>query len=150
MAQLGQKAHGFKHLDFLGVLKNATVGFWGRLGFEKCGSTQRRRERRDKRRENTQEVGVRSGGVSDASGGATRRGTKKGSPLGRNRGGCPGMFPAGDGFAGLVGFVWPGGQVVSFGSGWASKMGSFGNLLRRALRRSNSSTARRYMRSDWA
>src|ERR1035437_3041594 len=89
-------------------------------------------------------------GVSGGAwGGRTRGGMRKGSPLGRKRGGCPGMFPAGDGFAGFVGlaggracptvgFVWPGGQVVWFASGWASKMGSFGNSWRRALRRSNS------------
>src|ERR1035437_7973700 len=105
-------------------------------------------------------VGSWSGdGLSGSSGGRARGRTNNGSPLGRKRGGCPGMFPAGDGFdgfavfggfPGFAGFVWPGGQVVSFGSGWASKMASFGNSRRRSLRRSNSSTARRYMRSDWA
>src|ERR1035437_8064923 len=38
-------------------------------------------------------------GVSGSSGGRVRGGTRKGSPLGWKRGGCPGMFPAGDGFA---------------------------------------------------
>src|ERR1035437_1055618 len=95
-------------------------------------------------------------GVSGSSGGRDRGRTKRGSPLGQKRLGCPGMLPAGDGFGGFGGFggfdgfVWPGGQVVSFGSGWASKMASFGNWWRRRLRRSNSSTARRYMRSVWA
>ena len=45
-------------------------------------------------------------------------------------------------------------EVVSvcctWASGGASTMGSFGNSLRRALRRSKSSRARRYWRSDWA
>ena len=45
------------------------------------------------------------------------------------------MFPAGDGFVSGV----PSGSLAS---GWASKMGSFGNSWRRRLRRSNSSTAR--------
>src|ERR1035437_10176518 len=92
------------------------------------------------------------GGIAGSAGGGARGGTRKGSPLGRKRGGGPGMFPAGLGFAefdefdGFVSRV-PGG---SFASGWASKMGSFGNSRRRRLRRSNSSTARRYIRSDWA
>src|ERR1035437_6284802 len=93
------------------------------------------------------------GGVSGSpgsSGGRARGGTRKGSPLGRKRLGCPGMFPAGLGFGGFAGFAWPGGQVVWLASGWASKMGSFGNSRRRRLRRSNSSTARRYIRSVWA
>src|ERR1035437_7423367 len=54
---------------------------------------------------------------------------------------------AGGGAGGSLG---PGGQVVRFGAGWASKMCSFGNSRRRRLRRSNSSTARRYIRSVWA
>jgi hypothetical protein len=29
MAQLGQKAHGFKYLDFLMVLEKTAVVFWG-------------------------------------------------------------------------------------------------------------------------
>src|ERR1035437_9942921 len=45
-------------------------------------------------------------GVSGGAwGGRTRGGMRKGSPLGRKRGGCPGMFPAGDGFAGFVGLA---------------------------------------------
>src|ERR1019366_5711606 len=102
-------------------------------------------------------VGSWSGdGLPGSSGGRVRGRTKRGSPLGQKRLGCPGMLPAGDGFDGFAvfggfpGFVSPGGQVVSFGSGWASEMASFGNSRRRRLRRSNSSTARRYLRSDWA
>src|ERR1019366_5911770 len=47
----------------------------------------------------------------------------------RKRGGWPGMLPAGDGFAefdgfpGFLGFV-SGVLMVSFASGWVSKMGS--------------------------
>src|ERR1035437_7503539 len=93
-------------------------------------------------------VGSWSGdGLSGSSGGRARGRTNNSSPLGQKRLGCPGMLPAGLGFAEFAvfdGFVWPGGQVVWFGSGWASKMGSFGNSRRRRLRRSNSSTARRY------
>src|ERR1035437_1152318 len=93
-------------------------------------------------------VGSWSGdGLSGSSGGRARGRTNNGSPLGQKRLGCPGMLPVGDGFDG---FVWPGVQVASFGSGWASKMASFGNSRRRRLRRSNSSTARRYVRSVWA
>src|ERR1035437_10220173 len=76
-------------------------------------------------------VGSWSGdGLSGSSGGRARGRTNNGSPLGQKRLGCPGMLPAGDGFGGFDGFdgfVWPGTQVVWFGSGWASKMGSFGN-----------------------
>ena len=42
-----------------------------------------------------------------------------------------------------------GAEGGSFSSGWRSKMGSFGKFRRRALRRSNSSSARRYWRSAW-
>src|ERR1022692_912070 len=80
-----------------------------------------------------------SGGSASGSGcGNTRRG----SPLGWKRLGCPGILPAGDGFPGCAGFGW-GGLTVSFASGWASRMGSFGNSWRRALRRLKSSMARR-------
>src|ERR1035438_1075771 len=87
-----------------------------------------------------------SGGSGSGSGcGNTRRG----SPLGRKRLGWPGMFPAGVGFGGFGGFD-SGGLTVSFASGWVSRMGSFGNSWRRALRRLKSSMARRYRRSVWA
>ena len=36
MAQLGQKAHGFKDLDFLMVLGFAAVVLFGSLEFERC------------------------------------------------------------------------------------------------------------------
>src|ERR1035437_1896366 len=105
-------------------------------------------------------VGSWSGdGLSGSSGGRARGRSNTGSPLGEKPLGCSGMLPAGDGFdwfavfggfPGFDGFVWPGVQVASFGSVWASKMASFGNSRRRRLRRSNSSTARRYIRSVWA
>ena len=73
--------------------------------------------------------GARSGPATawGAWGGETRRG----SPLGRKCGGCPGIFPAGVGFAGFLGFAeFPGfagfgwGVVtVSFASGWVSMRG---------------------------
>src|ERR1035437_10688630 len=70
-------------------------------------------------------VGSWSGdGLSGSSGGRARGRTNNGSPLGRKRGGCPGMFPAGLGFAVFDGFVWPGGQVVWFGSAWGSQKAS--------------------------
>src|ERR1019366_2564198 len=83
---------------------------------------------------------------SGTSGGSSRVGTRKGSPLGRKRGGWPGRFPAGDGFDGFDGGV----LTVSVSSGWVSVTGSFGNSWRRDLRRLNSSMARRYRRSGWA
>src|ERR1035437_2659 len=49
-------------------------------------------------------VGSWSGyGVTGSSGGRARGGTRKGSPLGQKRLGCPGMFPGGDGFGGVAG-----------------------------------------------
>src|ERR1039457_2722583 len=47
------------------------------------------------------------------------------------------------------GFVLEGVQVVSFCSGWASEMGSFGNSSRRAWSLSNSATARDPEGAPW-
>src|SRR5438046_747177 len=67
------------------------------------------------------------------------------------RGGIAGWAVAGPASVGAAtraspggfGFVGKGAEVVLSGSGWTSKMGSFGKSCRSALRRSNSSTARR-------
>src|ERR1017187_9819302 len=63
-----------------------------------------------------------------------------------DRGGRPG---AELGFSGGDGFVSEGVQVISVCSGWASKMGSFGNSSRRALSLSNSSAARGPEGAPW-
>ena len=79
---------------------------------------------------------------------------EEGFAVGAEAGGWPGILPAGDGFPGFAGFGgfpgFPGfggfgsGELtVSVASGWVSMTGSFGNSWRRALRRSNSSMARR-------
>src|ERR1039457_263618 len=123
-------------------------GIWGLVGIrEMLFDAEAQRAQREAQRTHSEggwlvHFSVSGGSASGAGCGTTRRG----APWGRKRGGWLGMLPGGVGCGGCPGFLgfaefaefgW-GGLTVSFAWDWVSRMGSFGNSWRRALRRSNS------------